>query len=148
MDTVFRVTRLVSHWVDLIGTSFIGEVSFSSAQMEPAANMQPLGTSILLEYRSATAFNGSNPQQLERSPFDPAYHGPNGDPVDHLGNANLHSIIFQAPNMATNTVDGSIWNADLTQMKSRFLQIRMSFINNIDSGTSPSLSALALPFEM
>ena len=121
LDTVVRLSRVHSVWLDS-GQSVLP--AWQSPVLEPANAGQPTGTDVLLDFRSATGFQGAG-----TAPF-------NGALLDAYGN--------QLTNQPQ-TLSG--WSSDITLANNkRYLQMRITFVNNVSSGVSPELTALALPF--
>lgn len=125
LDTVVRVSRVHSAWLDAgLG---IGP-QWKSPVLEPAG--QPTGTSVVLDYRSASGFTGAD---ATSAPYDAALLNPYGDPTDAMDFA------------AQGLTDWS--NQIIIGNGQRFLQLRLTFVNNIATGVGPELSALALPYD-
>ncbi|MSR60814.1 MAG: hypothetical protein EXS08_00010 [Planctomycetes bacterium] len=130
LDYVTRVSRMHSAWIDTQDPS----PDFLDPVLQPAPENQPLGTQVVFEYRGATGFNGT-----EVKPFDAQSHNAYGEPLDVDG-ALLVNVVRYMNNVRTwtnniNAVDGA-----------RYLQLRISFLSSIDSGLSPDLDAIGLPF--
>ncbi|NOT32084.1 MAG: hypothetical protein HOP15_16680 [Planctomycetes bacterium] len=120
LDTVVRLSRVHTVWLD----SGLGDTSWKSPVMEPAAG-QPSGTLILLDFRSASNFSGGG-----TAPF-------NGAALNAYGN--------QTTNAPLPPPIGWSSNIALANPK-RFLQTRITFVNNPATGLSPELTALAFPY--
>lgn len=125
LDTVVRVSRVHSVWLD----SGLGILPrWRTPVVDPPT--QPTGTSIQLDFRSASGFTGGD---AATAPFDASLLNPYGDPVDAMD--------FAPQNLA----DWS--NQIVIGNDQRYLQLRISFVNNIATGVGPELSALALPYD-
>ena len=123
LDTVVRVSRVHTVWLD---SGNLVSPTWQTPVLEPANSAQPTGTSVSLDFRSATGFSsGSNP------PF-------NGAALDAFGDTANNAP--QPQNLTDWSSDISIGNGQ------RYLQVRLSFINNIQTRTSPELNVLVLPF--
>jgi len=122
LDTVVRVSRVHTAWLD---SGAFANPTWLTPVLEPANSAQPLGTQVLLDFRSATGFNGGG-----TAPFDAATFDVFGDQ-----STNTPQTLSDWSN------DVSIGNAK------RYLQVRLTFVNNISTGTSPELNVLALPFQ-
>ena len=124
IDIVVRVSRAHTIWVDtgLFAPEYLQPV------VEPTIADQPPGTSVLLEFRGASTFNVTNPLD----PFD-------ASSMDAYGNLGLEQVVFPSGE--------SQWSADVTKANgARFIQMRMSFFNNMNTGQSPVLSSIGLAF--
>ena len=122
IDTVVRLSRAVTIWIDT-GTT---EPRYVEPVMEP--RLQPDGTSILPEYRGAHDFSPDS----GLGPFDAALLDPYGDflggTVEHAG-------------------DGD-WSPDIRSANgARFLQVRFTFLNNVDAGLAPELDSFGVAYE-
>ncbi len=121
LDLVTRVSRVHTVWLDA------GSVSprWQPAAVVPAS--QPPGTSVLIEYRSALGFS-----EVGNEPFDAAK-------LDAYGNL-IDASDPQPQGRSDWSSLASIGN------DRRFLQVRLTLANDVESGTSPELDALALAF--
>ena len=128
LDTVVRVSRVHSVWLDA-GLGIAPE--WKVPVLEPSTAGQPSGTNVLLDFRSATTFSGG----VATDPF-------NASRLDVYGNDPRPSN--QSPFIPTNLSD---WSSDVgVGDGKRYLQVRLTFVNNIATGLSPELTGLALPF--
>ena len=120
VDLVYRVSRALSVWIDTQAAA----PDFLALQKRPAFG--PAGTSVTLELRGATGFSGA----LE--PFD-------AGAIDAYGALATTSVDF---------LNGSDdWHSDANAIDgARFVQLRISFVNDLVSGASPALDSLALAF--
>jgi len=126
LDTVVRVSRVHTVWLD---AGLISTPDWKTPVLEPSTAGQPAGTDVLLDFRSATGFSGGG----ATDPFNAAR-------LDVYGNGLL-------PNPA-NPQSLSDWSSDIAIGNGkRFLQVRLTFVNNIATGLSPELTGLALPYE-
>lgn len=126
LDTVVRVSRIHTVWLDA-GTAIFP--SWRAPLLEPPLSSQPAGTQILLDYRSATGFSAAGNQ-----PFDSSR-------LDAFGN----QIIPGDPQPQSL----SDWSRDITIGNNRrFLQVRLTFVNNIATGVGAELGALALRYDI
>ncbi len=124
VDTITRVSRAHTVWIDVLFPS----PRYAVPVVSPSPEAQPAGTRVLLEFRGATAFTG----QAETAAFDAQQLDPYGD-VDGGG------VMF---------LDGDdTWKQDPRALDgARFLQMRFSFENNIESGLTPELSAVGIAY--
>jgi len=119
LDTVVRISRVHTVWMDA-GAGI--QPTYQVPVTEPLN--QPAGTSVVLEYRSASAFpTGTDP--FNAATFN-AYGNYSGNPS-----------FVSGPNWSTNVAVGN---------GARYLQVRITFVSNIVTRTSAELSTLALPF--
>jgi hypothetical protein len=124
LDTVVRVSRVHTVWLDA-GQ----DVSplWQPAVVEPSLAIQPTGTNILIDYRGASNFSGPGTQPFSSTRLDP------------YGNR-----IVDGDPAPTNVTDWSP-NIGIGDTK-RFLQVRLTFLSNIETRVVPELDALALPY--
>jgi len=122
LDTVVRVSRVHTVWLDS-GVPGAGGVLWQDPVLEPPRTQQPLGTDIQISYRGATSFNGGS-----SAPFD-------ADAMDAYGET-------------TTSVNGQTdWGSQISVASGkRYIQLRLTFVNNTISGVSPELKGLGLPF--
>jgi len=124
LDMVVRVSRVHTIWIDAV----IEMPDYLSPVVEPPFDAQPSGTNLVIEFRGATSIYGFT----NDAPFDAAQLDPYGE--------SDASVEFLNSN--------STWTSDINDIDgARFLQMRFSFFNNIDSGLSPTLSAVGVAFE-
>lgn len=122
IDTVVRVSRAVTIWIDT-GSS---APTYVPPVLEPRA--WPGTSSVLAEFRGADGFS----PEAGDEPFDAASIDPYGDIRD--GTIDYHG-------------DGS-WSADIhTVDGARFLQVRFSFLNDVESGLVPELDSFGVAFQ-
>ncbi|MAB78095.1 MAG: hypothetical protein CMJ89_01970 [Planctomycetes bacterium] len=121
MDYVVRISRVHTAWFDTRDSS----PDYRQPVLEPRE--QPPGTEILIDYRGATGFAASADK-----PFD-ARH--------------LNAYGELSPNLVDFHGGSDAWTENIDEIDgARFLQMRLTFVNNIDSGEIPSLSALGIPY--
>jgi hypothetical protein len=124
LDTVVRISRVHTVWLDA-GQS-VAPI-WRPAVLEPSLSSQPTGTNIIIDYRAAFGFVGSGTQ-----PFDGTMLDPYGN-TDPLG--------APQPQQPTD------WSRDIgVGDNRRFLQVRLTYVNNIETRTGAELDALALPY--
>jgi len=123
LDTVVRVSRVHTVWLD---SGNLVSPTWQTPVLEPANSAQPIGTQVVVDFRSATGFSAAGNQ-----PF-------NGSALDAFGDTASNAP--QPQNL-------SAWSSDIAiGNDKRYLQARLSFLNNIETGTSPELNILSLPF--
>ena len=124
LDVVTRVNRAHSIWFDTGLTS----PDFLEPLVEPTPDQQPSGTFAVLEFRGATGFSAdANGSQFDSSRIDPYGQIDPGSATAHNGRTTWSSSIHQ--------VDGA-----------RYLQLRISFLSNIQTGLNAELSAVGIAF--
>ncbi|MFT7540990.1 MAG: hypothetical protein ACI9K5_001956, partial [Gammaproteobacteria bacterium] len=125
LDTVITTSRLHTMYLD----SEFSSPDYLPASAEPGPSIQPAGTGLVFEYRGATSFTATGNAEFDTSTMDPY-----GDPTNGGGTVNYFSGT-SAFSLDVNDFDGAA-----------FLQIQVTFINNVTSGQSPELSTLVLPY--
>jgi len=125
LDTVPRISRSHSIWFN----TQTGSPSFLEPLLEPAIDDQPAGTRIDLHFRGATGFNFTG---NDDRPFDASSMNPYGD----VGT----NVLF------LNGV--RTWTNDVANVDgARYVQLRLTFVSNIETDLSPELSAFGLAWE-
>ncbi len=124
LQTVKRFSRVHSVWFD----SGSANADWKTPILIPANASQPTGTSIKLEYRGATGFIGTSGAEV------------NASWMDVYGDITQGQVLFASG-------DNS-WTSNISEVVgARYIQVRFSFENNIESGLSPTLDAMVLGFE-
>ncbi len=137
LDIITRISRVHSAWID---TQF-QKAEFYPPVILPEGSSQPLGTEIVIEYRGANTFF-LNDGDDEFAPFDARQINAYGEMFAQ--NAGVISSVGEVDFVGT---DGT-WTDDINVIDaSRFLQMRISFFNNIQTGLSPELSGIGIAFE-
>jgi hypothetical protein len=155
LDVVTRISRAHTIWLDSQRTS----PDYAAPVVLPRAEDQPLGTRLVLEFRGAHGFelgqlDGQLGQAVDESlfPFDAEHLDPYGElfvdlPTDvedasqrtFLGSANFPGAVHFA--------HGPDWESALDALDgARFIQVRLTFVGDLESGNTASLSALGLAF--
>jgi hypothetical protein len=129
LDIVIRVSRVHSVWIDTAVTA----ADFFEPVVEPSPDSQPSGTLVQVDYRGADSFVPSSTTE----PFDSSKIDPYGDPPYSLSGS-----------FVVNFNNGiSTWSSDIDGIDgARYVQLRVSFFNNIETGLSPVFSAIGIPF--
>jgi len=123
-DLVIRVSRVHTIWIDVVLTA----PDFLAPIIEPRFEDQPSGTNLIIEFRGADTMYGFT----NNEPFDASYLDPYGESIAIVEYLN----------------EDNTWKSDVDDIDgARYVQMRFSFINNIDSGLSPVLSAVGVAFE-
>lgn len=155
LDTVTRVSRMHSVWIN----TNLPSPDYFEPVVLPAASEQPLGTAAVLEFRGAHSFTIPDVPVLGVTvdeslfPFDAQHLNPYGDVFVRLPKAGSDEDIYNVLgsidfNGEIDYVTGSpTWEADIDAIDgAQFLQMRITFLNNILTGLSPELSAIALSY--
>jgi len=124
IETAPRWSRIISIWLDGGGPTN-WQLPVMDADLPP-------GTDIVLEARGAGSFlnPASQTASMDASTLDP--HG------DFWAEGTFGVNFFNG--------DGS-WKSDLSDLNgARFIQLRLSFMNNIATRVSPTITSLGLPF--
>jgi len=123
LDTVVRVTRVFTVWFDSGSSS----TDYFEPLVSPAPSGQPAGTEVRFAYRGATGFQDSMDTQFD------------ANDIDAYGELKEGNAVYP---------DGiGAWSDDIDDVDGlRFLQVRITFLNNVDTGLSPELDSLAFPF--
>jgi hypothetical protein len=123
LDTVTRLTRVITVWFDTGSAS----PDYFPPVVSPLPAAQPAGTSVRLEFRGATGFLGSGGAEFD------------ADRIDAYGELRTGTALYP---------DGrGAWSTALDDVDGRrYLQVRMTFVNDLETGLSPELDSLALSF--
>ena len=126
LDVVTRISRGHSIWLDMQAN----DPHFLPPTVEPELGLQPAGTNVVLEFRGANEFvfyQGNNPF--------------NARTLDAYGDLDEDTVEF-ANGVRT-------WTEDLTEITgARYVQIRYSFFANVATRVIPSISSVAIPYEI
>ena len=156
LDTVTRVSRVHSVWIN----TNLPSPDYFEPVVLPAGSEQPLGTEVVLEYRGAHSFtladiDGIVGATVDESlfPFDAQHLNPYGDIFVTLPEAGsdvdfyhtLGSIGFVGE--VDYVTASAAWEADVDAVDgAQYLQMRITFLNNILTGLNPELSAIAITY--
>jgi hypothetical protein len=122
LDYQVRVSRAHTIWIDTVAVA----PTFAPPVVEPRTQVD--GTSVLLEFRGADGFTA----EAGEEPFDAAQLTAYGDP--------LHGEVVPHGTGA--------WSTDIRDSNgARYLQLRFSFFNDVESGISPELDAVGIAFQ-
>jgi len=161
-DFVVRVSRAFTHWFDTGATT---AVVYASPVIEPAAAEQPAGTQVIVEFRGSDLVTGPCPLGTNPS-------GPMSEPLEDASGANPYGVFttgnppdavaaaFPIGGEPCAQVQGVVppfpsnpskyqseWTADLSALNGkRFLQMRLTFLSNIETGEVPALSSLGIAY--
>jgi hypothetical protein len=143
VDFVVRLSRGFTIPVDASGAP---DPVYIRVVLEPTAAQQPLGTAVQLAFRAHdTLIPGAN-RILNAANID--VYGEEAPPNG------LTTCVGQPPNQTpqSNNFAGFSFNAPtwrdlITQVNgNRYVQYRITFVNNVESGFSPSLSSLGVAY--
>jgi len=124
LDLVARLSRAHSAWID---TEASPDYFDPVVEADPAPGM-PDPRSIVLEYRGADGFS----PDAGSGPFDALQ-------LDTYGDVKLGSVLFHGGT--------STWSDDVDSIDgARYVQIRLTLVNDIQSGRSPELDSIGLAF--
>jgi hypothetical protein len=123
LDTVSRLSRVHTVWFD----SGSEDADWLAPLVTPARDVQPAGTDVVLEFRGARGFVATAGAELDATRLDPY-----GEPDEGLV---LYPDGDRGWTREIDAVDGLRW-----------LQVRITFVNDVDSGLAPTLDSLAFAF--
>ncbi|MEX1024264.1 MAG: Ig-like domain-containing protein [Planctomycetota bacterium] len=134
LDTVTRVSIVHSIWLNAGTASNWLEPIF-----EPRAEDQPTGTQVRFDYRGATGM--TNAAQVRAFNADP-------NTIDMYGNLyNTNGTIGVGNAGITFTNGNNTWLPGVVLLDgSQFVQVRMAFINNVETGLNAELSAFGIAY--
>lgn len=142
LDVVTRISRMYSHWFDstITGTT----VRYDEPILEPAASLQPTGTSLALAYRGATQVatlaHRTNAEDLDpygdRRPDNPPTPPPGTPPVFLNNDRTWKSSLASLSNNPTTGAPGA-----------RYFQVRVTFTSNAETSLSPEISSLGFAWQ-
>lgn len=160
MDLVTRVSRSYSIWfevTDPTGDSFTAP-RFNPALIEPRSTEQPIGTSVEVAFRGATAIeletavdlDNITEMNLEDVGFQTLYNATSldsyGDNYDLFVSPPRHDS--DRANKAVTFLADDEWHSDVSMIDGAlYYQVRVTFVANTQTGLTPVLSALALSWE-
>lgn len=130
LDTVVRISRVHTAWLD---SGVLGAL-WREAVLEPDA--QPSGTGVVLDFRGVTGFGGTG-----TLPFDASQIDPYGNEVLVQGMAG--PMPPQNP-----LVEETPWSGNIASIVRRYIQVRLTFSNNIATEVSPEITALGLAYDL
>jgi hypothetical protein len=153
VDFVVRISRAFSTPIDANGQP---DPTYTTVVIEPSATSQPLGTQVSLAFRGHDTLI-----PLPPAPPTPVPSGSQilvGAFLDVYGEqtppTGLTTCTGTAPNLAAQSTNftpfvfnSPTWRSSITQLANiRYVQHRITFINNTDSGLSPTLSSIGVAF--
>jgi hypothetical protein len=126
IDAVTRVSRVHTVWLD----SGLATPDYLDPIVQPTAEEQPAGTQAVLDFRGAIGFS---PDAITAgSPFDSTR-------IDPYGELRTGTTTY---------LNGQrTWSPSIHQVDgAKYVQVRITFVNNIDTALNAELSALGIPF--
>lgn len=148
LDVVTRLSRLHTNWID----TRLGTPDFVAPQVLPVPSEQPPGTSLRLDFRGAHGFTLADVLPLEDEslfPFD-------ADRLDAYGEIHVDDDAGDRQLLGSTGFPGSIdfagdgpdWTDSLDDLDgARFVQVRVTFVGELESGATAELSALGLSWK-
>jgi hypothetical protein len=146
LDVVTRISRVHTVWLN----TFLPSPDYVDPHVLPAAVDQPLGTEVVIEYRGATGFElqDLDPELDEgQFPFDSDRLNAYGEIYFILNGS--HEVLGSAQFMGqVDFFDGvRTWRPDIDEIDgAQFVQMRITFLSNIETGLSPVLSAIGIAY--
>ncbi len=133
LEVVIRVSRAHTVWIDTLAPAPI----FVDPVIDPDPGLQPLGTQVVVDYRGAVGFTSTVPTD----PFDALKLDPYGNAMRDPQNTIL-------PLFTVNFLGGQAgWTSAISDVAgARFLQMRLTFLNNIGTMLNAELSAIGVAF--
>lgn len=123
MDYVIRISRVHTIWIDSRSVA----PHYTEVVVEPGDEARPPGTRIQVDFRGAERF-----VDADNRPFNAGGLTPYGDP--RSGTTVFHR-------------GDPTWKSDVRELDgARYLQLRFSFVNNIEAGLVAELSAVGVAF--
>jgi hypothetical protein len=124
LDTVVRVSRAHTIWIE----STLVDPHYLPPVVSPRPGEQPGSSRVELEFRGASAFTGDAVTEA----FD-------ARKLDPLGDVGELEVEFHR--------DDPTWSADLERLDgARYVQMRITFVNDIVAQVGPELSAVGLAY--
>lgn len=145
-DFVVRVSRFHTVWYD----STSAGTQYAPIVIEPVADENPVGTSVSVSFRGASALTvtggaSSPPEWKDATRIDPY-----GDPYSQVQlNALTGTTNSLKPYTVTYfpTAANKSWKDSITELNgARFVQMRVSMFANPVSGLTPEVSAIGVPY--
>jgi hypothetical protein len=115
--------------------------------VEPRSSDQPLGTSIVLEYRGATQMSPAGANIATDANFIDAYGNATfcltgAGCIPQTCNTNGVPTIFNPT-----AFQNHFWRSSITDLNTaKMFQVRVTFVSNTNTNLSPTLSALGFAF--
>jgi hypothetical protein len=125
-DFVTRVAVMHTIWFDTGAVS-----SFNEVVTLPPASQIPAGLEMHFAFRGATALTGSTTAAVNANNYDP--YGDSKPPANAFG--------------ATFLNGDKTWKSDISELSgAKFIQVRVTFVADADSGAVPALDAIGFAY--
>jgi hypothetical protein len=125
-DFVTRVAVMHTIWFDTGAVS-----SFNEVVTLPPASQVPAGLEMHFAFRGATALTGSTTAAVNANNYDP--YGDSLPPANAFG--------------ATFLNGDKTWKSDISELSgAKFIQVRVTFVANADTGAVPALDAIGFAY--
>lgn len=165
LDLVIRVSRSASLFYPAVNPLLsdgnpmtIDDQRFSNpiffpAVLTPRSSDQPVGTSIEVNYRGASvipANHRSRTDAREMDPYGDFYPDFNEAMINICDGSFSHDPIrcdgmTVLQNEGITFFNGTGWRSNVSELNgAQFIQVHLTFTNNVDSGLSPSVSSVSL----
>ena len=141
MNLVTRISRAHSIWFDAgAGAS----PQYSTPVIEPRAEDQPTGTQLVLAFRGTSSITTTGGATASNALNDARVVDPYGEPRPQTatwGPAGNTTVAY--PN------GDARWKTSISQVSgTRYLQVRVTFIANVETSQAPELSALGFAYRL
>jgi hypothetical protein len=136
LDAVIRISRAHTAWIDTV----FNTPDFLDPVVDPDPALQPFNTQVIVDFRGATGFTGLvNPND----PLD----AQNLDPYGELDKNTCVGGTVEVPGTVNYLNANSAWYSDIDSIDgSRYLQMRLTFISNIETLLTAQVSAIGVAF--
>jgi hypothetical protein len=150
LDAVTRLSRVHTVWINTL----VDDPDLLDPVVLPVADDQPAGTEVVIEYRGADSFSlGDLDAALgtvveeNTFPFNAQRLNAYGEIFVVLpGNVHTRLGSEEFPG-SIEFVNGGTWHDDIDEIDgAMFLQLRVTFVSNIDTLLSPELSAVGISY--
>lgn len=153
LDVVTRIARVHSVWFDTSRAS----PDLVDPVVLPESGDQPNGTQVIVEFRGASGFTLSDLDLQLGTVVDESQFPFNAQRLNAYGEifavfpppASTHAILGSAdfPGSVQFKNGISTWSPDIDTIDgSRFVQMRITFVGNIQTSLSPELSAIGIAY--
>jgi hypothetical protein len=158
LDVVTRVSRVHSVWID----TRYEDPDYVDPVVLPDAADQPAGTRVIVEYRGAEGFvlgdlDGDLGRAVDEGafPFDARHLNAYGDIFALLPASGPVPMVDSHQVLGSERFPGGVqylggvatWSSDIDTIDgARYLQLRITFVSNIETGLGAELSAIGIPY--
>jgi len=145
IDYVTRISQVHSVWLAgrPEGAAGVGIVpNYQRPVVLPRPEVQPFGTQAILEYRGATSF-----LDTEDSVFDALQLDAYGDQFE-LQPPEICNQCIRPKGQVIFWNNIRTWTDNIDDIDgANYLQLRITFVNNVESGESPEIDAIGIPID-